>query len=100
MPRESKDTAEQCRSHHSARLKNAVIAMAVLALCAANGKAQTPATAPGQPPPPTSPAPSSAAEPSKPAEYVGSEVCQACHEDIFNAFLRNPHHVVEQDANY
>ena len=27
-------------------------------------------------------------------EYVGSEVCQACHEDIFTAFNKNPHHVV------
>jgi DmsE family decaheme c-type cytochrome len=39
-----------------------------------------------------------AQEPAKPAaaaEYVGSEVCQACHEDIFTAFTKTPHHVVE-----
>ena len=33
----------------------------------------------------------------KPAEYVGSETCQMCHEDIFKAFLKNPHQVVEKD---
>jgi DmsE family decaheme c-type cytochrome len=29
------------------------------------------------------------------AEYVGSELCQACHEDIFAAFGKSPHHAVE-----
>ena len=29
---------------------------------------------------------------------VGSETCQACHEDIFKAFQKNPHHAVEKDA--
>ena len=33
----------------------------------------------------------------KPAEYVGSATCQTCHEDIFNAFQKNPHQVVETD---
>lgn len=33
----------------------------------------------------------------KPAEYVGSQTCQACHEDIFNAFQKNPHQLVETD---
>ncbi len=33
----------------------------------------------------------------KPAEYVGSDTCQACHEDIFNSFQKNPHHAVEAD---
>src|SRR6266571_4090297 len=32
-----------------------------------------------------------------PAVYVGSEVCQACHEDIFNAIRKSPHQVVESD---
>src|SRR4051812_32063162 len=40
------------------------------------------------------PAPTPAAD-NKPAEYVGSTTCQGCHEDIFNAFLKNPHQVVE-----
>src|SRR5438876_219858 len=38
-----------------------------------------------------------AAEVSKPAEFVGSEMCQACHEDIANAFKKNPHQLVETD---
>jgi len=33
----------------------------------------------------------------KPAEYVGSETCQMCHEDIFKAFQKNPHEIVETD---
>ena len=31
----------------------------------------------------------------KPADYVGSETCQACHEDIAKAFQKNPHATVE-----
>ena len=33
----------------------------------------------------------------KPAERVGSEICQACHEDIFTAFQKSPHQTVETD---
>ncbi len=33
----------------------------------------------------------------KPATYMGSETCQACHEDIFKAFQQNPHHEVDTD---
>jgi DmsE family decaheme c-type cytochrome len=33
----------------------------------------------------------------KPREYVGSQTCQMCHEDIFNAFQKNPHQTVETD---
>jgi DmsE family decaheme c-type cytochrome len=44
---------------------------------------------------PGAPAPSPA--PAKPAEFVGSDTCQSCHEDIFNAFQKNPHHQVETD---
>ena len=33
----------------------------------------------------------------KPATFVGSETCHACHEDIFKAFQQNPHHEVETD---
>jgi DmsE family decaheme c-type cytochrome len=36
-----------------------------------------------------------APEVSGPKIYAGSEVCQGCHEDIFKAFQRNRHHVVE-----
>ncbi|MEP7363372.1 MAG: DmsE family decaheme c-type cytochrome [Acidobacteriota bacterium] len=42
-----------------------------------------------------------AAEPAKADEskptYVNSETCQACHEDIFNAFTKNPHFRLETD---
>jgi DmsE family decaheme c-type cytochrome len=38
-----------------------------------------------------------ASSPGKPAEYVGSEMCQVCHEDIYKAFQKNPHRVVEGD---
>ena len=31
------------------------------------------------------------------AEYVGSETCQACHEDIHAAFQKDPHAVVDVD---
>lgn len=36
--------------------------------------------------------------PSEPATYIGSETCQACHEDIFKAFQKNSHAAVEKDA--
>jgi len=45
---------------------------------------------------PAAPAASPAAD-NKPAEFVGSTTCQMCHEDIFNAFQKNPHQVVETD---
>jgi len=32
-----------------------------------------------------------------PASYVGSATCQACHEDIFTAFQRSRHEIVETD---
>ena len=38
-------------------------------------------------------APASAAK----KEYVGSEICQGCHEDIFKGFEKNRHHAVEVD---
>ena len=43
-------------------------------------------------------APAQTAKPAadnKPAEYVTSATCQGCHEDIFNAFQKNPHQSVE-----
>jgi len=36
----------------------------------------------------------------KPAEYVGSDTCAGCHEDISKAFADNPHHLVETDKKY
>ncbi len=48
---------------------------------------------------PASPATRNLAKPAenKPAEYIGSEMCGSCHEDIAKAFAKNPHHVVETD---
>jgi len=43
------------------------------------------------------PAPASPVKDNKPAEFVGSAVCQTCHEDTFNAFQKNAHEVVETD---
>ncbi len=37
------------------------------------------------------------APPALPAGYAGSEICQACHEDIFTAFQKSPHHAVETE---
>ena len=42
-------------------------------------------------PPVAVPAPAPTTAPA----YAGSETCQTCHEDIFNAFAKNPHQAVE-----
>jgi DmsE family decaheme c-type cytochrome len=47
---------------------------------------------------PGAPAPPPAATP--PAGYVGSQTCQLCHEDIFNAFQKSPHQQVETGNRY
>jgi DmsE family decaheme c-type cytochrome len=47
----------------------------------------------------TKPAETQAAA-NKPAEYVGSETCQMCHEDIFKAFQKNPHELVQTEKKY
>jgi DmsE family decaheme c-type cytochrome len=48
----------------------------------------------GAPSSPAAPAPQAAA--SEPT-YVGSQTCQSCHEDIYNAFLKTPHRTIETD---
>ena len=62
------------------------IMAAIVLLSATSGGAQEKASAPT----PTPPAPAK-------AEFVGSDTCQGCHEDTFNAFKKNPHHLVETD---
>src|SRR5690242_20597075 len=62
-------------------------AMLMATLGSAQEKPVAPATPPADAKPPEN----------KPAEYVGSSTCQMCHEDIFNAFQKNPHQVVETD---
>jgi len=61
-----------CRGPSLAALGTPFVAVAALFLCA-TGEAQTPAA---------------------PA-YVGSETCQPCHEDIYNAFQKSPHKLVD-----
>jgi DmsE family decaheme c-type cytochrome len=71
--------------------------LAVLALFAVwPGCAQT---APAAPPAAASPAAPAPAD-NKPAEYVGSETCAGCHEDVSKAFEKNPHHLVETSKKY
>ncbi|HUB31498.1 MAG TPA: DmsE family decaheme c-type cytochrome [Bryobacteraceae bacterium] len=48
---------------------------------------------------PGAPAPSQVPA-NKPAEYVGSTTCQGCHEDIYNAFQKNPHDVVDTSTRW
>ena len=65
---------------HAGWLAAAVLLFAVL------GSAQEKLSAPVTPP-----------QENKPAEYVGSAMCQACHEDLHNAFEKNPHQILETD---
>lgn len=65
--------------------------VAAVALFAIPGSAQDKPAAPATPPAAQAP------EKKKPAEYIGSEMCGSCHEDIAKAFQKNPHHVVETD---
>lgn len=77
------------------------VAVSLLGAAARQDKAkEVPASkeaAPPTTPAPTTPtatAPAAPAAPEKP-ELVGSETCQTCHEDIYNGFLKSPHHTVE-----
>src|SRR5579883_2968118 len=98
-----------CRS----RAASLAILMAAAAMFAMNsGNAQDkPSVAPSPPPaksdqdksPEAKAAEAKAAEAkaadAKPAEYIGSEMCATCHEDISKAFAKNPHHAVESDKH-
>jgi DmsE family decaheme c-type cytochrome len=62
------------------------------------------AARPQQATPPSSETPAQATPPADaaaagPATYVGSQTCQACHEDIYKAFQKNKHSVVETDKH-
>ena len=73
--------------------------LAALLVCSLGWAKQQPA----QPPASAAQPPAAAAQPpappaaDKPPSYVGSETCQACHEDIYKAFQKNPHLRVEKD---
>ncbi|HEY1242439.1 MAG TPA: DmsE family decaheme c-type cytochrome [Bryobacteraceae bacterium] len=77
-------------TENARRLPAPAVQAAVVVFTVALGFAQTQPAAPAQP----------AAEANKPAEYVGSETCQTCHEDIGKAFQKNPHHLVETAKKY
>ena len=49
-------------------------------------------------PPAKSAEPAKPAEPAKALEYVGSETCKACHEEIFNNLQKTPHSAIETGA--
>ncbi|HUJ49126.1 MAG TPA: hypothetical protein VLW25_02980, partial [Bryobacteraceae bacterium] len=66
-----------------------IVAGVVLLASAVTMSAQQPAKAP-------EPAP--APEATKPAEYVGSETCKACHEEIYNNLQKTPHFAIETGA--
>jgi DmsE family decaheme c-type cytochrome len=66
------------------RLRETALAAAAL-LWIATGSAQEKGGAPA------------AAPAGKPTEYAGSEACQICHEDIYKAFEKSPHALVEKD---
>src|SRR6266567_8691963 len=80
-------TTRQAFSPCPIRLGLAGLVGAVM-LLAPSGSAQDKPGAPATPAP---------AADNKPVEFVGSTTCQMCHEDIFNAFQKNPHQVVETD---
>src|SRR5437660_990229 len=69
--------------------------LAVLALATTATIAWGAQEKPGAPAQPAAAAETKAAD-TKPT-FVGSSTCQGCHEDIFNAFQKNPHQVVETD---
>jgi DmsE family decaheme c-type cytochrome len=68
----------------------ATILGVLTALAAARAQEKPPADKPAADQPATN----------QPATYVGSESCQACHEDIFKAFQKNPHHLVDTSKKY
>ena len=82
-------TPRRASSPSPVRLGLAGLVGAVM-LLATLGSAQDKQDKPGAPAAP-------AAADNKKAEFVGSTTCQMCHEDIFNAFQKNPHQVVETD---
>jgi DmsE family decaheme c-type cytochrome len=80
------------RTYHNSLRTLSLHLFAAVALIGTAAAQTKPGAPTGAPPPEAAAAP--AAAPEK-AEYVGSDTCQACHEDIFNAFVKSPHHTVE-----
>jgi DmsE family decaheme c-type cytochrome len=63
-------------------MRNISVAVAVVFLATAYASGQSAKPAPAKP---------------APKEYVGSAVCQACHDDIFNSFQKDPHQIIDTD---
>lgn len=76
--------AQRAKCDQTSRAARAAAALLLFLLCAASLVAQEKASAA------ESAKPEQAAKP----EYVGSETCQACHEDIFTAFKKTNRHAV------
>ena len=69
------------------------VAALLISLSLYGGQAEKPAQAPE-----AKPAPAQAA--AGPAEYVGSDVCQGCHDEVFTAFQKNPHALVSTSKKH
>src|SRR5947209_14009638 len=79
-------------------LRMGILALSIAGLVGASQDQKS--AGPPKPADPQAAATSEAAAPSSaPAAYVGSETCQACHEDIFKSFERNRHHAVEAGSS-
>lgn len=79
------------------RLRCAGLAVLLLAGWPVLAQSNPGAPQTGAPATPASPAPATPAAPAGPATYVGSETCQACHEDIFKGLRTNRHFALETD---
>lgn len=85
-------------NHEGARRCTARLAfITVMALITAPGFAR--GNAQNTPQAPASATPQASAD-NKPAEYVGTETCQGCHDEIFSAFEKSPHRVVSTASKY
>ena len=89
----------------SPRFSGLAVLVAAVVVCGLLGNAQD---KPGvSPAPPTvksdqdkpADAKTAAPQPAAKADYIGSEMCATCHEDISKAFAKNPHHLVENDKH-
>ncbi|HWQ54015.1 MAG TPA: DmsE family decaheme c-type cytochrome [Bryobacteraceae bacterium] len=87
-------TLSRLKRRRLAALASALIAAAALMSITFDG-AQAAGQAPAAQAPPAQPAEAKSAAPAAPATYVGSETCQPCHDELFTAFRKNPHSIVE-----
>src|SRR5215813_6451674 len=67
----------------------------IMVFAQAAGDTQPP-TKPGQEPKPATTQPAAAAR-TAPKNYVGSNACQGCHDDILKAFKKDPHQTLDSN---